>query len=55
MSDVNDHAPQDAVKANSAADNPIEGLGAARTRGDGKVKVTGEAHYAVEHQPENPL
>lgn len=33
----------------------IQGLGAARSRGDGKVKVTGEARYAVEHQPENPL
>ena len=32
-----------------------QGLGAARSRGDGKVKVTGEARYAVEHQPENPL
>ncbi|KKB03252.1 oxidoreductase with molybdenum-binding domain protein [Pantoea anthophila] len=35
--------------------SPVQGLGAARSRGDGKVKVTGEARYAVEHQPENPL
>ena len=55
MSDVNDKARPDLTKANSAADTAIEGLGAPRSRGDGKVKVTGEARYAVEHQPENPL
>jgi xanthine dehydrogenase YagR molybdenum-binding subunit len=55
MSEVNDKARPDVINANSAADTRIEGLGASRSRGDGKVKVTGEARYALEHQPENPL
>lgn len=41
--------------ATAQASSPIEGLGAARSRGDGRVKVIGEARYAIEHQPENPL
>ncbi|MGK3142145.1 xanthine dehydrogenase family protein molybdopterin-binding subunit [Pantoea sp. C2G6] len=57
-------AAASAVETQSASDtatpepktaSPLEGLGAARSRGDGKVKVTGEARYAIEHQPENPL
>ncbi|UIL54467.1 MULTISPECIES: xanthine dehydrogenase family protein molybdopterin-binding subunit [Pantoea] len=62
MSEVNDNARRDLLSATSdpataehPASNPISGLGAARTRGDGRVKVTGEARYAIEHQPENPL
>ncbi len=45
----------DTATAEPETTDPIEGLGAGRSRGDGKVKVTGEARYAVEHQPENPL
>lgn len=35
------------------AEKNYQALGERRERGDGKVKVTGEATYAVEHQPEN--
>lgn len=35
------------------AEKNYQALGEKRERGDGKVKVTGEATYAVEHQPEN--
>ncbi|MGC1039501.1 xanthine dehydrogenase family protein molybdopterin-binding subunit [Pantoea agglomerans] len=45
----------DTATAEPETTDSIEGLGAGRSRGDGKVKVTGEARYAVEHQPENPL
>lgn len=45
----------DSATAMPETASPVQGLGAARSRGDGKVKVTGEARYAVEHQPENPL
>lgn len=51
MSDPNDTSRQELTEPASA----VQGLGAARSRGDGKVKVTGEARYAVEHQPDNPL
>lgn len=33
----------------------LSGLGTPRSRGDGKVKVTGKARYAIEHKPENAL
>jgi len=63
MSEVNHDARQakhipEATAGDTAtaeAGSPIEGLGAARSRGDGRVKVIGEARYAIEHQPENPL
>lgn len=51
MNDLNDTSRQELTEPASA----VQGLGAARSRGDGKVKVTGEARYAVEHQPDNPL
>ncbi|MGD9427409.1 xanthine dehydrogenase family protein molybdopterin-binding subunit [Pantoea sp. NSTU24] len=51
MSDLKDTSHQELTEPASA----VQGLGAARARGDGKVKVTGEARYAVEHQPDNPL
>lgn len=51
MSDLKDTSRQELTEPASA----VQGLGAARARGDGKVKVTGEARYAVEHQPDNPL
>lgn len=35
------------------AEKSYQALGEKRERGDGVVKVTGEARYAVEHQPEN--
>lgn len=35
------------------AEKNYQALGEKRERGDGKVKVTGQALYAVEHQPEN--
>ena len=35
------------------AEKNYQALGEKRERGDGRVKVTGEATYAVEHQPEN--
>ncbi len=62
MSEVNDKARRDLLNATSdpessevAASSPMRGLGAARSRGDGRVKVTGEARYAIEYQPDNPL
>jgi len=63
MSEVNHDARQakhipEATAGDTAtaeAGSPIEGLGAARSRSDGRVKVIGEARYAIEHQPENPL
>ncbi|WP_338563954.1 xanthine dehydrogenase family protein molybdopterin-binding subunit [Erwinia sp. E_sp_B04_7] len=33
----------------------VQGLGSSRSRGDGQVKVTGRATYALESQVENPL
>lgn len=33
----------------------LSGLGTPRTRGDGEVKVTGKARYAIEHTPENAV
>ena len=59
MSEVNDNARQH-LRNGTASDattagHPVEGLGAARSRGDARVKVTGEARYAIEHQPDNPL
>ncbi|RPE01289.1 xanthine dehydrogenase family protein molybdopterin-binding subunit [Candidatus Pantoea deserta] len=35
------------------AEKSYQALGEKRSRGDGKVKVTGQATYAVEYQPEN--
>lgn len=40
------------VKSQTAG---VDGLGASRSRGDGEVKVTGRATYALESQVENPL
>lgn len=33
--------------------NNYQATGATRSRGDGQLKITGQATYAVEHQPEN--
>lgn len=44
---------EQASATDSAAEQKYQGVGVARSRGDGRLKICGEATYAVEHQPED--
>lgn len=48
-------ADKQSVNPHRRASASPSGLGTPRTRGEGKVKVTGKARYAVEHKPDRVL